>query len=159
MEHKYLKRSFLRVLMASLLTLVVINFTNFAMAADEEKSPPAQPKAKASKVDRTEARIKKLYEALKITPAQDEMWKNFIQVMRDNAKTMDDMSIARAEKTKSMNALEDLKSYSDIVQGHADGLKKYVAAFEPLYNSMSDDQKKIADELFRGGHHKKGKKK
>jgi protein CpxP len=159
MEHKYSKKSFLRVLMASLLTLVIINFSNFAMAADEEKTPPAQPKARASKVDRTEQRINKLYETLKITPAQDELWKNFIQVMRDNAKTMDEMSIAREEKSKSMNALEDLKSYSDIVQGHADGLKKYVAAFEPLYASMSDEQKKTADLLFRGGGHKKGKRK
>jgi hypothetical protein len=158
MEHRNSTGSFLRVLLASLLTLLIINFSNFAMAADEEKTPPEKGKTKASKVDRTEDRIKKLYEALKITPAQDELWKNFIQVMRDNAKSMDDMSIVRAEKSKSMNALEDLKSYSDIVQAHAEGLKKYVAAFEPLYSSMSDEQKKNADQLFRRGPHK-GKRK
>jgi periplasmic protein CpxP/Spy len=150
---------FLRVLMAVLLSMVLISYSNFSMAAEEAKAAPAQPKAKASRVDRTEERIKKLHETLKITPEQEDLWKAFIQVMRDNAKTMDEMSIARAEKAKSMNALEDLKSYSEIVQAHADGLNKYVSAFEPLYASMSDEQKKNADLMFRGGGHKKGKKK
>jgi periplasmic protein CpxP/Spy len=145
--------------MAGLLSMVLINYSNFSLAAEEKSAPPAPPKAKASKVDRTEARIQKLYGELKITPAQEELWKAFTQVMRDNAKTLDELSLARAEKSQTMNAVEDLKSYSEIVQASAEGLKKYVAAFEPLYNSMSEEQKKNADLLFRGGGHKKGKRK
>ena len=162
MKQRYLKKSlpWLRGLLAVFaVAMGLVNYSTFSLAAEEEKTPPAQQKTKASKVDRTEARIKQLHETLKITPAQEDLWKNFIQVMRDNAKTMDEMSIVRAEKTKTMNALEDLKSYSEIVQAHAEGLKKYVDSFEPLYNSMSEEQKKNADVLFRGGHHKKGKKK
>jgi hypothetical protein len=48
-----------------------------------------------------------------------------------------------------MSAVEDLKSYSEIAEAHADGLKKFIPVFEPLYASMSDAQKKDADKLFK----------
>ena len=60
---------------------------------------------------------------------------------------------ARFEKAKAMTAVEDLKSYSEIAQAHADGLKNFIPVFEALYASMSDDQKKDADTLFRYGGH------
>ena len=125
-----------------------------AVSADPAQKHPA----KVSKVDRTEARIKDLQAKLKITPAQEEQWNKVTQVMRDNAKTMDALMQARFEKAKAMTAVEDLKSYSEITQAHADGLKNFIPAFEALYASMSDDQKKDADTLFRyGGHHRKAK--
>ncbi len=119
--------------------------------------PAQKPPAKVSKVDRTEARIKDLQAKLKITPAQEELWKKVTQVMRDNAKTMDTLYQARVEKAKDLTAVEDLKSYSEIAQAHAEGLKNFIPAFEALYASMSDEQKKDADTLFRRGIHRKGK--
>jgi exoribonuclease R len=125
-----------------------------AVSADPAQKTPA----KVSKVDRTEARIKDLQAKLKITPAQEELWNKVTQVMRDNAKTMEALHQARVEKTKTMTTVEDLKSYSEITQAHADGLKNFIPVFEALYASMSDDQKKDADTLFRfGGHHRKAK--
>jgi periplasmic protein CpxP/Spy len=125
-----------------------------AVSADPAQKPPA----KASKVDRTEAHIKDLQAKLKITPAQEDLWKKVTDVMRDNAKTMDGLIQARMEKAKTMTTVEDLKSYSEITQAHADGLKNFIPAFEALYASMSDEQKKDADTLFRyGGHHRKAK--
>ena len=125
-----------------------------AVTADTAQKTPA----KVSKVDRTEARIKDLQAKLKITPAQEALWNKVTQVMRDNAKTMDTLMQARFEKAKTMTTVEDLKSYSEITQAHADGLKNFIPVFEALYASMSDDQKKDADTLFRyGGHHKKSK--
>jgi hypothetical protein len=161
MKQRQLKNilPFLGVLLSVLLMMVFIAGANVSMAAEEEKTPAPPPKAKASKIDRTEERIKQLYVALKIKPEQEELWKAFTQVMRENAKTMDELNLARAEKSNTMNAVEDLKSYSEIVQAHAEGLKKYVASFEALYASMSDEQKKNADLLFRGGGHRKGKRK
>ncbi len=67
---------------------------------------------------------------------------------------------ARSEKEGTMTAVEDLKSYSEFAQAHADGLKKFISVFEPLYAVMSDSQKKDADKLFhRQGHHMKSKAK
>ena len=57
---------------------------------------------------------------------------------------------ARADKAKTMTAVDDLKSYAEIADAHADGLKKFVPAFEALYASMSDAQKANANTLFRG---------
>ena len=55
---------------------------------------------------------------------------------------MDELNQARHEKAKAMTAVEDLQSYSEVAQAHADGLKSFVPVFEELYASMSDDQKK-----------------
>jgi hypothetical protein len=48
-----------------------------------------------------------------------------------------------------MTAVDDLKSYGEIANAHADGIKKFIPVFESLYASMSDAQKKSADTLFR----------
>jgi hypothetical protein len=110
-----------------------------------------------SKVDRAEARIKELHTKLKITPAQKDLWNQVTQVMRDNAKTMEALIKSRSEEASTMTAIDDLKSYGEIVEAHADGIRKFIPVFEPLYASMSDAQKKDADKLFR--HHPRTKPK
>ena len=114
---------------------------------------PAQapaPKASKSKVDRVDARITQLHSTLKITPAQEDLWKNVTQVMRDNAQTMETLTKTRADKAKTMTAVEDINSYAELVDAHAAGLKKFVPVFEALYASMSDAQKADANTMFRG---------
>jgi hypothetical protein len=70
--------------------------------------------------------------------------------MRDNAQTIEALTKARAAQAKTMTAVEDLNSYSEIAEAHAAGLKKFVPVFQTLYASMSDAQKAQADTLFRG---------
>jgi osmotically-inducible protein OsmY len=103
-----------------------------------------------SRVDRVEDRITMLHATLNITPAQEELWTNVTQVMRDNAKTMDALTKTRVDQAKTMTAVEDLKSYTEITKAHAEGLTKFVPAFEALYASMSDAQKAEANTMFRG---------
>ena len=123
-------------------------------------SGTAGTKQKVSKADRVEARINELHSKLKITDAQEEQWNKVAQVMRENATTMEALGKARKEKKNTLNAVDDLKSYSEITDAHAAGLKDFITVFEDLYASMSDDQKKNADQLFtKIGHHKKSKKK
>ena len=98
--------------------------------------------------DRVETRIKELHRKLKITAAQESQWNAFAQVMRENAQAVDVVLKERAENLHAMNAVEDLRSYEKLADAHADGLKKLVPAFETLYNTMSDDQKKTADAVF-----------
>jgi periplasmic protein CpxP/Spy len=114
--------------------------------------------AKASAEDRVEVRITELRTQIKITPAQEGQWNKVTQVMRDNAKAQDALTQSRLEKAKTLTAVEDLKSYGEIVAAHADGIQKLIPVFEVLYDSMSDAQKKEADEAFRHGHrHHHGK--
>ena len=56
---------------------------------------------------------------------------------------------ARTEEANKMTAVEDIKSYGQIVDAHAEAIRKFIPAFESLYASMSDAQKKVADRLFR----------
>ena len=69
--------------------------------------------------------------------------------MRDNAKTIRTLIQERAAKAKTMTAVDDLHSYEAIADAHAAGVKKLTTAFETLYASLSDAQKKAADAAFR----------
>jgi len=145
---------------APAVAVVLLAFMVFASPSPSRAASPEPGLAtagKASKADRVEARIKELHTKLKITPAQEELWNNVTEVMRDNAKTMEALIKARSEKASTMTAVDDLKSYGEIAEAHADGLKKFVPVFEALYASMSDAQKKDADTLFR--HHGRTKSK
>jgi len=104
---------------------------------------------KASAADRIEARIKELHAQLHITPAQENLWQNVTQVMRDNAQRIDALTKARAEHAQTMTAVDDVHAYSDIAEAHAEGVKKFLPAFEALYASMSDAQKQHTDAFFR----------
>ena len=95
--------------------------------------------------------------ALKITEAQEELWNNLTQVMRENAKDMDALTKDNAEKIKTMNAVEHIKFHSQITEAQLAQQKKFIPAFEALYASMSDEQKKITDTIFRTGKHGKHK--
>jgi LTXXQ motif family protein len=104
--------------------------------------------AKTAAVNPVETRIKELHAELKITPAQEGVWSNVAQVMRDNEKVMEALHKTRSEKAKTMTAVEDVKSYAEIASAHADGLERFVPVFEALYSSMSDEQKENADTIF-----------
>ena len=101
--------------------------------------------------DRAEMRIKDMRNKLRITTSQEEQWGKVAQVMMENAKTMDTLTQARMDRSKTMTAVDDLNSYGDIAQAHADGIKKLAPVFADLYASMSDPQKREADTLFRHG--------
>ena len=109
--------------------------------------------------DRVELRVTSMHAKLKITQAQETQWAKVAQAMRDDAKRMDELTQTRMDHAKDMTAVDDLKSYGEISQSHADGIKQLTPVFADLYTSMSDAQKKEADALFRHGgpdhaHHK-----
>jgi protein CpxP len=130
-----------------------------ALAATIAFAPSSVLAAKASHEDRVEMRIKDMHAKLDITASQEDQWTRVAEVMRDNAKAMDALTKARHEHARTMTAVDDLISYGEITDAHADGIKKLTPVFASLYAEMSDDQKTEADTLFRHGGHKKGKHK
>jgi hypothetical protein len=130
----------------------------FAQNASSGPSLASTDKAAQKPIDKTEARVKELHAKLKITPAQDPQWQDFVSAERDNAQQMSDLIAKREQMAGSMNAVDDFKNYETIAKAHEDGLEKIVPAFEKLYASMSDDQKKMADNLFKGTGQGAGKK-
>jgi phage protein D len=149
------------VVMVAFLAAIFFANANLSFAASGKKKSSAV--ARTSAVDYTEAQIKQLQGALNITEAQKELWNNLTQVMRENAKDMDAFTDAltkeRAESTKTMNAVEHMKFHSQITEAHSDQLKKFIPPFEALYSSMSDEQKKSTDTIFRTGIYGKAKRK
>jgi periplasmic protein CpxP/Spy len=112
-------------------------------------------------VGKVEQRITDLHARLQITPAQQPQWDQFIQVMRDNAQTMDQTFQHRVQTMPAMTATENMQSYAQLASTNAQDAQKLVPAFQALYDTMSDTQKRTADQVFRddahhGGHTQHG---
>jgi periplasmic protein CpxP/Spy len=122
--------------------------------------PPAATPAKPrrSPTERVEQRIKTLHEDLHITQDQEKLWDPVAQAMRDQEAAVH-QAIQQRRQNPSANAVDDLKAYEAIADAHAQSLQKLVPAFEALYASLSDDQKKAADVLFSRSRHTRARTK
>ena len=145
----------LAVVMVTFLSIIFLANVQSSFAAAGAKKTPAV--ARTSAVDRTDASIKQLHGALKITEAQKTSWDILTQVMRENAIEMDAFSKERAENIKGMNALERMKFHSQMTEANLNQQKKLIPIFEAFYNGLSNVQKTITDALFRTGKHGKHK--
>jgi len=99
--------------------------------------------------DPDEKRIKSLHDKLMVKASQEALWQDVARVMRSNDDKMDALTTERHDKGAKMTAVEDLRSYGEITDQHADGIKAFVPVFEKLYDSMSAEQKANADTVFR----------
>ena len=134
---------------AALLALPAAASAQSAQAPATAAPPAAATPTVKSAEERVERRIAALHAQLKITPAEQQQRDQFAQVMRDNAREMDQVFTQRAQQYESMNAVQNMQSYEQVAETHAQQLQKLVPAFQNLYNSMPDQQKQIADQVFR----------
>ena len=146
--------------MAVLLATPVASLAQSTQSAAPQGATPSPPAASTSPLaghpvpgknaeERVERRIKELHAQLRITPAQQPQWDQFAEVMRENAREMDQAFQQRAQLFETMNAVQNMQSYERIAEEHAQRLQKLVPAFENLYNAMPDQQKRLADQVFR----------
>jgi periplasmic protein CpxP/Spy len=99
--------------------------------------------------ERVERRIKELHSQLQITPAEEPQWNEFASVMRENARDMDQAFMQRTQQFATMNAVQNMQSYEQLAEAHAQNVQKLVPAFQKLYDAMPDQQKRLADQVFR----------
>ena len=139
---------------AAILTVLAVPALN-ASASAQTSAPatspapapePALPKAVSAKV---EQHIKQLHGELGITPAEQPQWDQFAQVMRVNAAEINQSFTDRAAKVGAMNASDNMQSYAQLAQVHATNMQKLASAFQSLYSSLPDQQKLVADGVFR----------
>jgi hypothetical protein len=120
-----------------------------------EASPMAgHPVPGKNAEERVEHRIREPHSQLRITPAEEPQWNEFVQVMRENAREMDEAFMKRAQQFPAMNAVENMQSYEQISKEHARLVEKLVPAFQKLYEAMPDQQKRLADQVFRANAEK-----
>lgn len=133
-------------------------------AAQATTAPQQQPQQRErprfSPTRHVEGRIAYLKAELKITDAQAPQFDRVAQAMRDNAKAMEQaMGQMRGNRDQPRNAVQRLETRAQFAGLRAQADQRFLDAFKPLYTSLSDDQKKAADEMLtRHGHgHERGR--
>ena len=96
-----------------------------------------------------ETRISTLHDQLKITPDQEKNWQAVAKIMRHDSEESRKLVEEKRKDEASLTAVADLNAYAEIAEAHAKHAKHLAKAFATLYDGMSDDQKKAADEVFR----------
>jgi hypothetical protein len=107
------------------------------------------PVAGQTAKERVENRIKQLHTQLRITSAEEPQWNQFAEVMRQNARDIDQAILNRTQQFETMNAVQNMQSYEQLAEQHAQHVQKLVVAFENLYGAMPEQQKQLADQVFR----------
>jgi protein CpxP len=120
-----------------------------AAPAPDTGAPMPENGVRPPALDPLAQRINYLHGQLRITPAQEPLWAGLTQVMRDNATALAPLLREGFQATQGGNAIEMLGAGEKLDAAQLDGLRKFIAAFQPLYDSMSGEQKKIADYVFR----------
>ena len=104
--------------------------------------------------DHIEGRIAFLKAELKITDAQAPQFEKVAQAMRDSAKERAQaFAQFRGDRDKPQTAVERLELRARFDQMRSQQAERFLAAFRPLYQTLSDDQKKAADELLARPRH------
>jgi hypothetical protein len=99
-------------------------------------------------------RVAALRADLKITEAQMPAWKKFADALLGAAKSMEESMEGMHKQMMQSGAAaslpEKLERHAKMAAGHLASLQAIKAALDPLYASLSDEQKKIADGLRIG---------
>ncbi|MGH6975531.1 MAG: Spy/CpxP family protein refolding chaperone [Stellaceae bacterium] len=99
-------------------------------------------------------RIAFLEAELKITPQQEAQWNKVAEAMHVNAKATD---AARAQIPEGpTNAVQALETRGNMAETMAKNTERLLAAFRPLYQTLSPDQQKMADAILAGHFHHHG---
>ncbi len=103
-----------------------------------------------------EGRIAFIKAVLQITPAQESAFNGLADAMRANAK---DRATAweqmKANHDKPKTAIDRVETQVQMLKMREAGRERILAAMKPLYDSLTPDQKKVADHLV-GGHGHRG---
>jgi len=109
----------------------------------------ATTQAAGSQRENVEQRIADMHATLQITAAQETQFNEFAQVMLDNAQAMQALLGKTTGSATTQSAVEILQGYLAVAQRHAQDVQKLSAAFGTLYASLTPEQQKAADEMFR----------
>lgn len=140
--------AFLTALGGTLLAFPLI-LDNPAFALDANATTPAADGHFRLPSERIEPRLAFLKTALKITDAQTKQWNAFADVLRKQAKDRDALVTAmQAYRDVKFTAIDRMEHREKAMTEIAAELSERLAAAKPLYASLSDEQKGIADDLL-----------
>jgi periplasmic protein CpxP/Spy len=97
--------------------------------------------------DAVEIRIAELHQTLRITPAQEALFRAYADTLRGNAQAINTLFVQRAQ-TGELSAPAELRWYGQLTAAHAEAINKLIAPFDALYQSLSPGQRAAADRHF-----------
>ncbi|MFN3743097.1 MAG: Spy/CpxP family protein refolding chaperone [Hyphomicrobiaceae bacterium] len=99
-------------------------------------------------IDRVDGRLAFLKAELKITDAQSAAWNKLADAIRTSVRNRTERMRGRWSGDDSGKTLiERLEAREQYMTAHLEELKQIKAAWSELYQSLSDSQKKEADEI------------
>ena len=101
-----------------------------------------------------DGRIAFLKAELKITPAQETQWQQVAAAMRENATALDQTITTARQNRAGMDAAQSLELREQFAKVRADNDARLLAAFKPLYASLSPEQQQVANQLVGAHHHR-----
>jgi LTXXQ motif family protein len=144
----------LRALSAGITALAVITGSSPGYAQSPSAGPESQRITAADLNALTDARIAVVKAALQLTPDQERYWPAIEEAIRSRAKarqTRLENAAARVAELRDRNPIEILRDRdpiqflnrrSDALAQRAAELKKLAAAWQPLYQTLSPDQRR-----------------
>jgi LTXXQ motif family protein len=145
----------LKTLSAGITALVVITGSSSLGYAQSSSAGPASPRVTAADLNAlTDARIGIVKTALQLTPDQEKYWPAIEEAIRARAKDrqtrLEGVTTGLADRgdrspievLRDRNPIEFLNRRSDTLAQRAADLKKLAAAWQPLYQTLSTDQKR-----------------
>jgi protein CpxP len=99
-----------------------------------------------------DGRIAFLKAELKITPAQEAQWQQVAAAMHENANSLDQAIKTARQDRGSVDAVQRLALRGQFAKVRADNDARLLAAFKPLYASLSPDQQQVANQLVTPHH-------
>jgi periplasmic protein CpxP/Spy len=116
-------------------------------SAPQRQTQPPQPAPPAAGDQTVERQITDLRRKLNITPAQQAQFDALAQAMRQNAEAMSTLAQQEPQNAKP-NAVEAIRAAGRFAGAEAEGLKQLLPPLQALYESLSDQQKRAADQVF-----------
>jgi LTXXQ motif family protein len=101
--------------------------------------------------DRVEGRIAFLRAEIKITEAQTRVWNEFAQALRTNATKLRELQVpmtAMGGAAPSPTLVQSLEQQERHYAARLEGIRALTTALVPLYDALTADQRKTADELM-----------
>ncbi|PAY10616.1 hypothetical protein CK489_02580 [Bradyrhizobium sp. UFLA03-84] len=96
-----------------------------------------------------EGRLAYIKAELKVTNAQESLWNAYATAARDNAKALVARCTTMMGKRDSHLSLPDRLDQSEqLLSAQLDAMRVMNKTLKPLYDTLSDGQKKAADQLF-----------
>ncbi len=116
-------------------------------SAPQRQTQPPQPAPPAASNQEVERQITDLRRRLNITPAQQAQFDALAQAMRQNAEAVSTLAQQEQPSAKP-NAVEAVRAAGRFADAEAEGLKRLLPPLQALYENLSDQQKRAADQAF-----------